>query len=231
MPPHISVIYRVHPSPTAPSDSAPHTMPNHPGRASPRSLNDSGYQLPIDSVYLCAACFYLIGCITAACWMLISGPKVVPRQDTRITNVIISIASKFALGLALWIVALRLRAQWSDVLVLGRRVQLRGLLAACRTEGSLARVRHIFTAPTLGIGCTVVLGAAVTLIMTLTSAGFKYIIVHGAGVREFLGPDSKPSATIHRRMHPPDTSARARRTRKRCSRSGTTLTMCPVELG
>ena len=150
MPPHISVIYRVHPSPTAPSDSAPHTMPNHPGRASPRSLNDSGYQLPIDSVYLCAACFYLIGCITAACWMLISGPKVVPRQDTRITNVIISIASKFALGLALWIVALRLRAQWSDVLVLGRRVQLRGLLAACMQNRRKSRASppHIHGAHT-----------------------------------------------------------------------------------
>lgn len=121
--------------------------------------------------------------------MFISGPKVVPRQDTRITNVIISILSRFALGLALWIVALRLRVQWADVLVLERPVQLRGLLAACRTEGSLSRVRHIFTVPTVGIGCTAVLGAAVTLLMTLTSAGFKYIVVPGTGVREFLGPD------------------------------------------
>lgn len=153
------------------------------------SIENSGWHFPIDGAYLCAACLYLIACIVAPSWMLISGPKVVPHQDTRITNAIISIASRIALGTALWIVALQLRTQWAYVLVLEQPVRLRSLLAACGTDRSLSKLRYIFTAPTVGIGCTAILGAAVTLLMTATSAGFKYIVVPGAGVQEFVGPD------------------------------------------
>ncbi|KIM71917.1 hypothetical protein PILCRDRAFT_82347 [Piloderma croceum F 1598] len=152
-------------------------------------IDDSNYHLHKDGVYMCAACLYLISCVSVACWMLVSGPKLVPRQDTRITNAIISLASKVALGLALWIVTMRLRAQWVQVLISGQHVGLRGLLAACGGEGSLLRVCHIRNVPTVGVGCTAVIGAAVTLLMTLTSAGFKYIVISGTAVQEFSGPD------------------------------------------
>lgn len=120
---------------------------------------------------------------------MIGGPRLVPRQDTRITNIIISIASKGALGLGLWIVTLRLRVQWTYILVSGQHVQLRSLLAACSTEGSLSRVRHIRTSPTRGIGLTAAIGAAVSILMTLTSAGFKYIVLPGTAIQEYPGPD------------------------------------------
>jgi len=152
-------------------------------------IHDSKRRLPYDGVYLCVACLYLISCVSVACWMLVSGPKLVPRQDTRITNIIISVASKIALGVALWIVALRLHIQWVCILVSQQHVQLKGLLAACGGEGSLSRVRHIRTVPTVGVGCTIIIGAAATLLMTLTSAGFKYVVMPGAGVQKFSGPD------------------------------------------
>ena len=120
---------------------------------------------------------------------MIGGPRLVPHQDTRITNIIISIASKGALGLGLWIVTLYLRVQWSNILVSKRRVQLRSLLAACSKDGSLTRVRHIHTSPTCGIGLTAAIGAAVSILMTVTSAGFKYIVLPGTAIQEFTGPD------------------------------------------
>ena len=120
---------------------------------------------------------------------MIGGPKLVPRQDTRITNIIISIASKGALALALWIVTLRLRVQWTSILVSGQPVRLRSLLAACSREGSIWRVRHICTSPTRGIGLTALIGATVTIAMTLTSAGFKYIVLPGTAIQEYTGPD------------------------------------------
>lgn len=75
------------------------------------------YHMPQDGKYLGLACLYLISCVVVVSWMMISGPMAVPRQDTRITNIIISIASKGALGLGLWIVTLRLRVQWTHILV------------------------------------------------------------------------------------------------------------------
>ena len=145
--------------------------------------------MPQDGKYLGLACLYLISCVVVVCWMMIGGPRPVPRQDTRITNIIISIASKGALTLALWIVTLRLRVQWTYILVSRQHVQLRSLLAACSKEGSLSRVRHIHTSPTHGIGLTAAIGAAVTILMTLTSAGFKYIVLPGTAIQEYSGPD------------------------------------------
>jgi hypothetical protein len=145
--------------------------------------------MPQDGKYLGLACLYLISCVVVVCWMMIGGPKLVPRQDTRITNIIISIASKGALGLALWIVTLRLRVQWTNILVSGQHVQLRSLLAACSKGGGLSRVRHIRTSPTRGIGLTAAIGAAVTILMTLTSAGFKYVVLPGTAIQEYPGPD------------------------------------------
>jgi len=146
--------------------------------------------MPQDGKYLGLACLYLISCIVVVCWMMIGRPRLVPRQDTRITNIIISIVSKGALALALWIVTLRLRVQWTYILLVsGQHVQLRSLLAACSNEGSLSRVRHIRTSPTRGIGLTAAIGAAVTILMTLTSAGFKYIVLPGTAIQEYPGPD------------------------------------------
>ncbi|KIK04867.1 hypothetical protein K443DRAFT_92165 [Laccaria amethystina LaAM-08-1] len=147
------------------------------------------HHMPQDGKYLGLACLYLISCVVVVCWMMIGGPRLVPRQDTRITNIIISITSKGALGLALWIVTLRLRVQWTYILVSRKRVRLRSLLAACSKEGSLSRVCHIHTSPTLGIGLTAVIGAAVTILMTLTSAGFKYVVLPGTAIQEYPGPD------------------------------------------
>ena len=173
----------------APSYPRPRTKVGYQGEQALAPTRDSRYHIPNDGMYLCAACLYLIGCVVVACWMLASGPKLVPHQDTRITNVVLSVASKVALGLALWIVTLGLHAQWAGILVSGRRVRLRGLLEACGGGGSLSRVRYIHTAPTVGVGCTAVIGAAVTLLMTLTSAGFKYVILPGTAVQEFSGPN------------------------------------------
>ena len=145
--------------------------------------------MPQDGKYLGLACLYLISCVAVVCWMMIGGPKLVPHQDTRITNIIISIASKGALGLALWIVTLRLRVQWTHILVSRERVQLRSLLAACGKEGSLSRIRHIHTSPTREIGLTAAIGAVVTILMTSTSAGFKYVVLPGTAIQEYSGPD------------------------------------------
>lgn len=173
------------------AEYSPLPYPQNTGQAEPfrNPIHGATRHMPQDGKYLGLACLYLISCVAVACWMMIGGPKLVPRQDTRITNIIISIASKGALGLALWIVTLRLRVQWTYILISRKRVQLRSLLAACSTEGSLSRVRHIHTSPTRGIGLTAAIGAVVTICMTLTSAGFKYIVLPGTAIQEYPGPD------------------------------------------
>ncbi|EDR01077.1 uncharacterized protein LACBIDRAFT_333588 [Laccaria bicolor S238N-H82] len=166
-------------------------LPYYPGQAEPlqNRMYGATYHMPQDGKYLGLACLYLISCVVVVSWMMISGPMAVPRQDTRITNIIISIASKGALGLGLWIVTLRLRVQWTHILVSEERVQLRSLLAACGKEGSFSRIRHIHTSPTRGIALTAAIGAVVTILMTSTSAGFKYIVLPGTAIQEYSGPD------------------------------------------
>jgi len=162
-------------SPTSPVDR---TLPFHP----PSWFVNNGK-------YLVFASLYLTFCVATACWMLASGPKLVPQQDTRITNAIISILSKIALTIAIWILAMLLRIQWTRVLISGRPVKLRGLLVACGANDTLDRLRYLRLMPTLQIGITTLIGLGVTLCMILTSAGFKYSVIPGAGMKNFLGPD------------------------------------------
>jgi len=121
--------------------------------------------------------------------MLASGPKLVPRQDTRITNAIISILSRIALVIAVWILTHLLRIQWTRVLISGRSVKLRALLMVCGNMGTLDRIRYLHLMPTLHIRITFLIALAVTVGMTLTSAGFKYVVIPTTGMRSFLGPD------------------------------------------
>ena len=153
------------------------------------STPNSIQNFPKDGIYVLIAGLYLGGCIAVACWLLASGPKLVPRQDTRITNIIISVLSKIALALALWIVKIRLRTQWVRILVSGQHVRLRGLLAACGAGGSLSRLQHIRFVPTFGVGSTAIIGAAITLFMTFTSGSVKYVVLPGIALQEFSGPD------------------------------------------
>ena len=139
--------------------------------------------------HLTMACLYLLSCVAIAGWMLASGPQPVPRQDTRITNAIISVLSRVALTVALWIVTELLRSHWGHILISGDPVKLRGLLLACGDLGSLSRMRYLHAMPTQTIKITAIIGAGVTLCMTLTSAGFKYTVMSGTAVMPFLGPD------------------------------------------
>jgi hypothetical protein len=174
-------------------DYAPSTKqfnePSKVGYRGERTPVNSFCHLPNDGKYLFAASFYLCSCIATAVWMLFSGPKPVPRQDTRITNAIISVLSKISLTLALWIVTVWLHAQWARVLTSGRRVKLQGLLVACGEAGSLTRVRYLHVMPTLGVRFTALVGVAVTICMMLTSAGFKYVVIPSTAVQSYLGPD------------------------------------------
>ena len=139
--------------------------------------------------YLSLACFYLLVCVAVTFWMFATGPKLVPRQDTRITNAIISLLSRIALTLSLWIVTVLLRTLWVRYLSSGRAVKLRGLLLACTDTGILRRVQYLRLMPTREIGITVIIGASVTICMTLTSAGFKYVVIPITAMKPFLGPD------------------------------------------
>ncbi|KIJ97062.1 hypothetical protein K443DRAFT_133926 [Laccaria amethystina LaAM-08-1] len=132
-------------------------------------IHGATHHMPQDGKYLGLACLYLISCVMAVCWMMIGGPRLVPRQDTRITNIIISIMSKGALRLTLWIVTLHLCVQWMYILISGtHHVQLCSLLAACSKdkEGSLSRVRRGLYSPcslvnsTTGYFCTGAANAA-----------------------------------------------------------------------
>ena len=60
---------------------------------------------------------------------------------------------------------------------------------ACGDQQILSRARYLHLMPTIEIVVTVLLGLGVTVCMTLTSAGFKYVVIPGTGVRPFLGPD------------------------------------------
>ncbi|TDL16444.1 hypothetical protein BD410DRAFT_795379 [Rickenella mellea] len=153
------------------------------------TTTDFTQKLPKDAIYVLVASLYLVGCVAMAIWLLGAGPQLVPHQDTRITNIIISVLAKIALGLALWIVGIRLRTQWVSILVSRQHVKLRGLLAACGAGGSLSRLRHIQFAPTFGVGTTAAIGAAITLFMTFTSGSVKYIVQPGVALKEFPGPD------------------------------------------
>lgn len=171
------------------SDLGSPKITRDPANAAPFNPTPSFGQSLNNGMPLLLGCLYLLGCVATACWMLAGGPKPVPRQDTRITNAIISIVSRVALTVAIWILTVLLRLQWTQVLISGRLVKLRGLLIACGDMGILSRVRYLSLMPTRIIGITTMIGLGVTICMTLTSAAFKYVVIPGTGMSSFIGPD------------------------------------------
>jgi hypothetical protein len=118
--------------------------------------------------------FILIGtCLALVVFLSLHGPALVPRQDTRITAIIISSGTRLA---ALLIGAALARSTWAAFLphvLSGEPIPTRSLVGACRDFLSLGQLENYASLPS-SFKYHIILAVVVWTALTATSASFRY---------------------------------------------------------
>jgi hypothetical protein len=118
--------------------------------------------------------FIFIGtCLALAIFLALHGPALVPRQDTRITAIIISSGTRLA---ALLIGAAFVRSSWAAFLphiLSGKPIPIRSLVGVCRDWLSLGQLENYASLPS-SFKYHIILAVVIWMALTATSASFRY---------------------------------------------------------
>ncbi|KAH6708952.1 hypothetical protein BKA61DRAFT_439489, partial [Leptodontidium sp. MPI-SDFR-AT-0119] len=131
---------------------------------------------------------FLAACLVAITALWIHGPLLVPKQDTRLTSIVISTSSKvatFIMGIVF------LRSAWASAVLdvtNGHSMTARNLITTCKPFLSLGQLQN-FNALPLSFKFHVILGAASLVAMTATSSSFRYESLPTSGEMVALVPD------------------------------------------
>ncbi|KAK4458582.1 hypothetical protein QBC42DRAFT_185667 [Cladorrhinum samala] len=152
------------------------------------SENSKSQQHLLVLLLLPASLIFLSACLVAIVMLAIHGPMLVPRQDTRVTSIVISASAKIA---TIIIGVVFLRSAWSSAVndvVAGRPMSTKKLLATCRPFLSLGQLQYFGALPA-SFKLHVVLGALSLLAMVATSSSFRYDSLPTGGEMVALVPD------------------------------------------
>src|SRR4029077_4588453 len=86
-------------------------------------------------------------CISAIVWLKLHGPAPVPRQDTRITSIIISVGSRLS---GIFIGAALVRSAWAAFLpqvLAGKLMPIQALVGVCRNFLSFGQLENYGSLP------------------------------------------------------------------------------------
>jgi hypothetical protein len=117
--------------------------------------------------------FTIVACLGAIIWLARHGPTLVPGQDTRITSIIISTGSRLV---SIFITVALVRSAWGAYLpsvLSGEPFPTRALVSVCRGFMSLGQLEN-FTSLPASFKIHLFLAIFVSLVMTATSASFRY---------------------------------------------------------
>jgi hypothetical protein len=158
-----------------------------PGTATAKAVSQSNQALvPIISLHF--GLLYIRACIGGIVWLWLHGPALVPRQDTRITAIIISVGSRLA---GFFISAAFARSAWAAFLqqiLTEKPVQAQALITVCRDFMSLGQFIDFKSLP-VSFRYHIFLALLISLAMSATSASFRYDSLGLSGRNIALVPD------------------------------------------
>jgi hypothetical protein len=126
--------------------------------------------------------------IGAIAWLWVHGPALVPRQDTRITSIIISVGVRLS---AFFINAALLRSAWAAYLprvLAGDRIPNQALVGISRNFMSLGQLENYRSLPG-SFKYHIILAVVTSLAMTGSSASFRIVSLGLPGRSLALVPD------------------------------------------
>lgn len=162
---------------------------SHNGNLSTIATAASQHNQAIVLIILFSLGLITIGtCIGAIVWLLVHGPALVPRQDTRITSIAISVGARLS---GFFINAAILRSAWAAFLprvLAGDAIPNQALVGISRNFMSLGQLENYHSLPG-SFKYHIILAVVTSLAMTGTSASFRYLSLGLAGHDFALAPD------------------------------------------
>src|ERR1700722_3154451 len=163
-------------------------IPQRAPSSSAATIASKRIEATIPIIFFCFSLLFLGTCLTGFAWLALHGPALVPRQDTRITSILISTGSRMSvliIGVAF------VRSAWASILpdmVAGKPLNTRSLIGICRNFMSLGQLASFGSLPA-AFKWHITLAAFVSLVMRATSSSFRYESLPVSGEALAILPD------------------------------------------